>query len=271
MDDISGLVRQWPNPAAAAIAVTTATTTVALGGDTGAMSRIASISKVMVGLTAMVAVEEGTIDLDEQAGPAEATVRHLLAHASGLGFDDQAPVGEVAQRRIYSNAGIERFATHLSAAAEMPYDEYQREAVVAPLNLESTELRGSAAQDVFSTVDDLIRLARELLMPTLIAPTSMAELTAPQYPELGGVLPGFGTFDPNPWGLGVEIRGNKNPHWTAPEHSPHTFGHFGGTGTFLWVDPRRELAAVAISGTAYGPWANAAWPLVNQTILELYG
>ena len=34
-----------------------------------------------------------------------------------------------------------------------------------------------------------------------------------------------------------EIRGTKAPHWSAPWSSPETFGHFGRSGTLLWVDP----------------------------------
>ena len=58
-----------------------------------------------------------------------------------------------------------------------------------------------------------------------------------QFPDLGGVLPGVGRFQPNDWGLGVELKDAKDPHWTGTRNSPGTFGHFGGAGGFLWVDP----------------------------------
>ena len=57
-----------------------------------------------------------------------------------------------------------------------------------------------------------------------------------------GVLPGFGRMEPNDWGLGLELRDGKHPHWTGAHNSPGTFGHFGRSGTFLWVDPERRLA-----------------------------
>ena len=46
--------------------------------------RWASITKPAVALATLVAAEEGVVDLDEPAGPEGSTVRHLLAHASGL-------------------------------------------------------------------------------------------------------------------------------------------------------------------------------------------
>ena len=64
-----------------------------------------------------------------------------------------------------------------------------------------------------------------------------------QFPGLVGVLPGFGRMDPNDWGLGFELRDAKSPHWTGARNSPRTFGHFGGSGTFLWVDPERAARA----------------------------
>ena len=40
------------------------------------------------------------------------------------------------------------------------------------------------------------------------------------FPELAGVLPGFGYHNPNDWGLGPEIRGTKAPHWTGHGKNP---------------------------------------------------
>lgn len=270
-NDLDALVAPWPDPSAAALAVTNADRALGRAGDTTRISCIASISKVIAALAVLVAVEEGTIDLDEAAGPAGSTVRHLLAHASGLAFDDHTSLAAVGQRRIYSNAGIEQVAQHLATRAAMAFTDYQHEAVLAPLAMTSTYLEGSPAQGVYSNVEDLTLLARELMRPTLIDEATLAEATTAQFPDLRGVVPGFGSHDPNPWGLGIELRGTKSPHWTAAGNSAQTFGHFGGTGTYLWVDPTFDLAAVAISGTPYGPWANEAWPTTNEAIIARYG
>lgn len=266
--DLDDLIAAWPRPARSALAVSNATDTLGTTGDLDRVSRIASISKVSAGLSALVAYEEGTIDLDEPAGPPGATVRHLLAHAAGYGFDGAEPIAAVGKRRIYSNTGIEVFAEHLAAAAGMPFADYQRAAVFEPLGMTHTELKSSPAFGVHSNVADLLLLARELLAPTLVAPETLAEATTPQFPELAGVLPRFGRHDPNPWGLGMEIRGTKQPHWTAPSNSARTFGHFGGSGTYLWVDPDLGIAAAGISGVDFGAWAVEAWPATNQAIVE---
>lgn len=269
--DLSDLIEDWPAPELTGLAVTTPTETVGVAGDTSRVSRIASISKICAGMTAMVAIEEGTIGLGDPAGPPGSTVRHLLAHGAGYAFDGPDPIAAVGSRRIYSNTGIEVFADHLAAAAGMPFEQYQREAVFEPLGMAHTRLEGSPAFGVHSNVDDLVLLARELLSPTLVTEATIGQGVTPQFPDLSGVIPGFGRHDPNPWGIGIEVRGHKHPHWTAPGNSPRTFGHFGGTGTYLWVDPDRQLAAVAISGVDFDQWAVEIWPRTNQAILDRFG
>ncbi len=51
--------------------------------------RWASVTKPMTALTVLVGCERGLLELDEPAGPPGATVRHLLAHASGLAFEGE--------------------------------------------------------------------------------------------------------------------------------------------------------------------------------------
>ncbi len=270
MHDLSRLIARWPVEKAA-VGVTDASATLGVGGDVDWVKRIASISKVLVGLAGLVALEERTISLDEPAGPEGSTVRHLLAHASGLAFDQHRRLADTERRRIYSNAGIEQFADHLAERAGMPFDRYLAEAVLRPLGMDSTELRGSPAHGVHSNVGDLLCLARELLAPRLIAEETLEMATSPHFPGLRGVVPGLGSFDPNPWGLALEIRGDKDPHWTGVRNSPRTFGHFGGSGTFLWVDPVPGIACVGIADREFGPWALEAWPSFSDDVLKLYG
>ena len=84
---------------------------------------------------------------------------------------------------------------------------------------------------------------------------------------MAGVLPGFGWFDPCDWGLGVEIRGNKHPHWTGTANSPRTFGHFGRSGSFLWVDPEAGVICAGLADRPFGPWATRAWPPLADAVL----
>lgn len=267
MQGIESLVSAWPVENLAA-GVTGPESTVEVAGDPEWVTRIASVAKLLVGLAALVALEEGTVELDEPAGPEGSTVRHLLSHASGLAFDQNVSIAPPGRRRIYSNTGIERFAEHLTARASMPFGEYLRLGVLEPLGMARTELRGSPAHAVWSTVSDLLAFSRELLRPTLVSSATLADATRPHFPDLAGVLPDLGSFDPNPWGLTFEIRDDKEPHWTGQQNSPATFGHFGGSGSFLWVDPEAQLATVALTDRRFGPWALEAWPSFSDAVLQ---
>ena len=51
-------------------------------------------------------------------------------------------------------------------------------------------------------------------------------------------------------------------------NSPRTFGHFGRSGTFLWVDPEAGLALACLTDRAFGDWAVDAWPRLADAVLE---
>jgi CubicO group peptidase (beta-lactamase class C family) len=229
--------------------------------------RWASVTKVLTALAIWVAVEEGTVALDQPAGPPGATLRHLLAHASGLAFEGDTVLARPGDRRIYSNRGIELAAALVAAEAGIAFGDYVREGVQEPLGMTATRIDGSPAADGVGPVADLVRLAHELLRPTLVSPATVAEATAVVFPGLTGVVPGFGRQDPNDWGLGVEIRDHKAPHWTPPSSSPRTFGHFGQAGGFVWVDPDAELACACLTDRDFGDWASAAWPPLGDAVL----
>jgi CubicO group peptidase (beta-lactamase class C family) len=89
-----------------------------------------------------------------------------------------------------------------------------------------------------------------------------------QFPGLAGVLPDFGRFDPLDWGLGFELKDAKDPHWTGTRSSARTFGHFGGSGTFLWVDPDAGVALGVLTDREFGDWAKEAWPRLSDVVLE---
>ncbi|HEV7761302.1 MAG TPA: serine hydrolase domain-containing protein [Acidimicrobiales bacterium] len=263
LDEITG----WPVHQAAA-GITTATGPVEVAGDGSWRVRIASVSKILIGYASLIALEDGSLQLDQPAGPPGSTVRHLLAHASGLPFNGPKPLVRPGRRRIYSNTGIEALGETLAAATGMTNADYLREGVFEPLGMADSELRGSPAWGVRSNVDDLLRFGRELLAPTLVDPTTLAEAVTVQFPGLPGIVPGMGRYDDNPWGLSFEIKGAKSPHWTAPEGSPRTFGHFGGSGTFLWVDPDAALCCVALTDREFGDWAPPLWSTLSSHVLS---
>jgi CubicO group peptidase (beta-lactamase class C family) len=259
------LTDSWP---AENVAVAALTPEGELGrrGDSARVFRWASITKPVTALAALVAAEEGTIDLDEPAGPPGSTMRHLLAHASGLPFNEGPPIAKPGTRRIYSNSGFEAAAERIAANAEMPFAEYLAKAVLNPLGMQAV-LRGSPAAGLHGTLEDLVKLARELLAPTLVAPETFAEATSVQFPGLAGVIPDLGRFDPNDWGLGFELKDGKQPHFSGTLTSSRTFGHWGGSGTFIWVDPEWRLALGVLTDLEFGDWAKAAWSPFSDAVV----
>ncbi|MGU3293998.1 serine hydrolase domain-containing protein [Williamsia sp. M5A3_1d] len=261
----------WPVDSVSA-AVVVGGEVVATHGDTGRRYRLASVTKLLSAYAVLVAVEEEAVTLDRPAGPSGSTVAHLLAHASGLAFD--APDGGdvqieagVGEKRIYSNAGFAVLADEVTGATGIGFADYLREAVCEPLGLGSTVLDGPAGHGAESSVDDLALFAAELLAPRLLAEATVAEATSVQFPGLDGFVPGYGRHRPNDWGLGMEIRGEKSPHWTGASNSTSTFGHFGQSGTFLWVDPTIDSACVVLTDRDFGAWAKPLWSEFNDDVV----
>jgi CubicO group peptidase (beta-lactamase class C family) len=258
-----------------------ATVAVGVVGPDGVLARrgpvarrfpLASVTKLLTASAVLVAAEEGILELDEPAGPEGATVRHLLAHASGLPLDGGAPIAPPGERRIYSNAGYEVLGRLVEERADMSFADYVSAAVLEPAAMSATRLEGSPAWGAVGPLEDLTAFARELLAPRFLAVETLAEATMPAFPGLVGVLPGYGRQEPNDWGLGFELRDAKSPHWTGTRNSPRTFGHFGRAGTFLWVDPEAELACACLTDREFGDWAVEAWPRLSDAVLaELVG
>jgi CubicO group peptidase (beta-lactamase class C family) len=260
----------WPVPAAAA-AVVGPSGVLAEFGDNERRFALASVTKPLVARAVQVAIEEGVVELDTPAGPPGSTVRHLLAHASGLSMrtgDVQAGPGK---RRIYSNYGFGVLAAKVQQASDIEFERYLAEAVFEPLGMDSSALVGGAEAAGYgaeSTVADLAGFAADLLRPALVSAQMHAGAIAVQFPGLAGVLPGFGVQRPNDWGLGFEIRDGKSPHWTGSSNSGETFGHFGQSGTFIWADPTADLALVVLTDRDFDQWAYPLWPALSDGVLR---
>jgi CubicO group peptidase (beta-lactamase class C family) len=259
--------QEWPAEHVAAAVIGADGTALAGSGDQDRKFQLASVTKLLTAYAVLIAVEEGAVEWDTPAGPDGSTVRHLIAHTSGLAFDSDKVQGAPGTKRIYSNAGFEQLALVVAEAAGMPFEYYLRDAVCVPLEMAATTLPGSPAADGVSTAADLSRFAAELQAPTLLDPSTVAAATEVAFPGLDGLLPGFGRQRPNDWGLGFEIRDGKSPHWTGSASSPRTFGHFGQAGTFLWVDPDAGAAAVALTDRDFGEWSKQAWPPWTDGVL----
>lgn len=259
------LATTWPVDSYG-ISVITRDTTIT-DGSVDQVFRIASVTKLLTAWAVHVAVEEGSTSLAEVVGQNGCTVEHLLAHAGGYSFDGLEPISSPGKKRIYSNTGYEMLAHHLEQRTDIEFAEYLDQAVLAPLGMSSTYLNGSPAKDVHSNVNDLTLFAHELRSPTLIARTTHVRAVSPAFPDLDGIVPGLGRFSPCAWGLGPELKAHKHPHWTAERNSASTFGHFGGTGTFVWVDPVVDVACVMLANREFDEWGMTYWPAFNDAVL----
>jgi CubicO group peptidase (beta-lactamase class C family) len=261
-------VASWP--VTAAVGVASAAGLMETTGPVDQPFRWASVTKLLTTLAALDAVQRGLLDLDEPAGPPGATIRHLLAHASGLAFDSDAILAKPGQRRIYSNRGIEIVAEVLAARAGQPFERLLADEVCLPLGLAATRLEGSPAWGATGPLTDLMNLAVELASPSLVNEDLLAQATRVAFPGLPGVLPGFGRQANCDWGLGFEIRDSKAPHWTGSRNSPATFGHFGRSGSFLWVDPDAGLVCAGLADRDFDEWAKQAWPRLADDLLAAH-
>ncbi|MCC7078737.1 MAG: beta-lactamase family protein [Acidimicrobiia bacterium] len=258
----------WPVDTVA-LGIVGATGTVTTGATTHVFP-LASVTKILSAYAVLVAVEEETVSLDDPLGPSGppgVTLRHLLAHAGGIAPDAPTSIRPPGTRRIYSNAGFDILAAHVESQAGISFAAYLAAAVFEPLGMTSTRLAGSAARDASSSLADLVGFVAEVRSPTLVSARTLTAATTEQFPGLCGVLPGFGFQDPNPWGLGFEIRGAKSPHWTGRSNSPRTFGHFGQAGSFAWFDPDHDVACCVLTDRPFGDWAKRRWPELSDQVL----
>jgi CubicO group peptidase (beta-lactamase class C family) len=240
---------------------------IAQHGDVECVLEWASVTKLVTAFAVLVAVERGLVGLDEAAGPPGSTVRHLLAHASGLAFEGDALLAQPGRRRIYSNGGFDVLGTIVAERAGRSFEHLVDEWILRPLGMAGSALVGRPAAGIRGSMRDLASFARELQSPTLIDGATLAEATAVSFPDLPGVVPGVGRFDPCDWGLGFELHDGKAPHWMGLTNSPATFGHFGGTGTFLWIDPVARVGLAVLTDRPFGPWALEAWPPLSDKVL----
>ena len=252
-------------------------------GEVDEIFPFASVTKPIVAWSALVAVERGLLDLEAPAGAGTArgsagagapvlpgaTVRHLLAHTSGIAFDSDAVLAAPGTRRIYSNRGIELLGERLEEATATPLETWVETTVLEPLGMSSVLVPGSPAHSGEGSARDLAVFARELAAPRLVGADLAAEATSVAFPGLDGVLPGYGRQAPNDFGLGVEVRGRKHPHWTGTANSPATFGHFGQSGSFIWVDPVARRQAVFLGAQPFRRAHVTQWPELSDQILAL--
>ena len=123
----------------------------------------------------------------------------------------------------------------------MPFADYFTEAVAEPLGLAGA-LDGSPAHGYRGPLDDLLAVGRELLQPTLVAAETLAEATTVQFPGLAASCPVSAGWSRTTGASPSSSATGSRRTGRARATPTRTFGHFGRSGTFLWVDPDAGLA-----------------------------
>lgn len=258
-------------PHTALVGVTGPEQTLAVQGDPHAVLPLASVSKPISAWGVLIAVERGLIDLDGPAGPEGSTLLNLLDHTSGLPFEGEKTQAAPGTRRIYSNTGFDALGAHVAEAVGMPFADWMTREVTGPLGMHDSDVTARPSAGYRASIADLLIFGREVLRPTLV-PAELRDLALMvSQPGLRGVVPGYGSFDDNQWGLGFELKAAKTPHWLSDTMPPETAGHFGGQGSFLFIDRSRGLAAAFLSGVAFGDDHTRIWPPLTEEIAARYG
>ncbi len=285
---------------------------------------IASITKPIVGLGALLLIERGLLTLGDRVieylpefgrnGKSGITIRHLLTHTSGL--PDMLPNNQqlrIAQSPLsvfvedtceiapaftpgrnvqYQSMGLAILGEVIARIAGCSCAEFLQRELFAPLQMHDTvlgtpddwyqgeaprveriaEIRTPPEQEsathwgwnsrywrslgapwggLLTTPADLAAIARLMLNhgrvdgQSLLSPAAIAAATRNQLEHMPSVP--ADEMRKRPWGLGWRL------NW--PAHSanfgdllgPRTFGHWGATGTLLWIDPDRDIFAAILT------------------------
>lgn len=234
-------------------------------GDLDEVRPWASVSKMAVSLAFAVEFDWELHAPTEGLGPRGASLANLLSHSSGLGLEEGDPVVAIGSKRIYSNYGID--AAVAAIVGDNTAAHWLDNRIFEPFGMSTSKLAGRPSSGVLGSTIDLERLAVGWLRPDGISRETRNRMISPYLPTLDGIVPGFGRFSPSTWGLGPEIRGDKQ-HWMGDWPSS-SFGHFGQSGALMLLNVEERIGLVATSTVPFGPWAVALWPQWTSTMRQL--
>jgi CubicO group peptidase (beta-lactamase class C family) len=105
---------------------------------------------------------------------------------------------------------------------------------------------------LLSTAADVARFAAAMLdEASFFSPASIAAATTNQLAAMREVP------EPDrrarPWGLGWRLNWSSHGAYFGDLLSPRAYGHWGATGTLLWIDPERKSFAVLLSTQPQDP------------------
>ncbi|HET6174378.1 MAG TPA: serine hydrolase domain-containing protein [Gaiellales bacterium] len=268
---------------------------------------LASLTKPLLGTACMVALEEGLLELDAEVRDGFALRHLLshCAGLPVPGLQWQEPPGyPPGTQRWYSNAGYMLAAKLLEGASGISCAAYLNEAVLAPLGMDASlglaeseagraarvwqsgrygegELfnserfrrdappqgGGFATARAYGTFVSCLLAGGDSGGRALLAPETVDELLSPQFGPLPGGVEGVGEWPSLCWGLGFDVRGHREPHWSGSSLSPRTASHFGASGTLAWLDPELRIGLVALANRgSYSGWWREPWAALGDAV-----
>jgi CubicO group peptidase (beta-lactamase class C family) len=241
--------------------------------------RLASITKLLTTYVVADAVVGGFVGFEDlvaspQLKSPDVTLQDLLSHSSGIRPDELQSIDR-HKKRIYTNEAFDLAGEFLISKLGKDFKETTignlfEDGLNSFLGA-SFNFEGTCSASATGTLEDLILLMNEMRNPTYLDFQTHKFLTTPFLPELEGILPGWGNFKRNTFGVGFEIRGNKQPHWTGSVSSPETFGHFGQSGAFIFHDPIKNVSACCLTNQDFSGWAKEEFPKLSNLIYEVCG
>ncbi|HEY1480800.1 MAG TPA: serine hydrolase domain-containing protein, partial [Gaiellales bacterium] len=248
---------------------------------------LASLTKPLVAAACMCAVEEELVELDGELRDGFALrhlLSHCSGLAADAA-PGAAPIDPPGTFRRYSNAGYALAGQVVEDAAEMPFGTYLERALLEPLALDASlgcdpsdagrtatvrePGRWRDGHDLFN--GDVFRAAAppesggfataraygaflSVLLAGGVAPggrlldgETVGEMLRTQFGEPPGIVAGVGEWAAVGWGLGLDVRGTREPHWTGDSLSPGANTHFGSSGTLAWIDRERGVGLVVLA------------------------
>jgi beta-lactamase class C len=153
---------------------------------------------------------------------------------------------------------------------------------IEPYNSDFWCRLGTPWAGIYTTADGLLAMLQAYVTPRadVVGAATVAEARRDQ---TGGLPGGFATTDPFlgfrgsraiawqrcAWGLGVELRGDKRPHWTPLAAAPESFGQIGASGCIAWCDPTRGTSwAVLAPRTTDNGWLLRHGPAFGTIALQ---
>jgi CubicO group peptidase (beta-lactamase class C family) len=175
------------------------------------------------------------------------------------------------EKRIYSIAGYRVIAKVLENQLSISFPTLVKDLILNNCELFDMSPPVTGDSGLKGTIEGLYKLSKRLLLADIpgISAESLKKSTSNHFGVSLGVVPGIGFYSDNSWGLGFEIKGKKTGHWMPKCASLETFGHFGRSGAFFFVDPLNLIAFSGISRYGFQKDSRLVWSKMGEMAYEI--